>query len=117
MNSLKTEYDAPFLKDTNLPTIISCAEYESGKAHVMARYPALQQDKVTFFLEADGGVRYEKVSTVAPGGETKGEVGTNINTAQDWELVGKSVNAYFVVHRNSAPLGESRSFTFKVLAS
>jgi hypothetical protein len=116
MSSSKETYPAPHLKNTASPTQISHAEYERGEASVMARYRTELNDEVTFVFDADGSVHYEKLAKVSPGGVTNGEVGTKINSAADWELVGKTVNVYFTVRRKLIILGQSEAFTFRVSA-
>ena len=117
MSSSKEPYPAPHLKNTVSPTQISHAEYERGEAIVMARYSTELNDEVTFVFDADGNVHYEKLAKVSSTGVTNGEVGTKINSTDDWELVGKTVSVYFTVRRKSITLGQSKAFTFSVSAA
>ncbi|WP_262137957.1 hypothetical protein [Pseudomonas sp. Marseille-Q5117] len=114
MTSSKTTFEAPHLKNTDSPTIVSHTEFTGGKAALMASYLAKEGDQVTFVIQVDSNVRYEKLVTVSPGGATAGEVGTKLNPVDDWQLVAKTVTTYFTVSRKGLPVGQSQPFEFTV---
>ncbi|POA46598.1 hypothetical protein C1893_19835 [Pseudomonas sp. MPR-ANC1] len=115
MNNALANFTAPHLHGTSSPIIVSRAEFESGKAALMAWCAADLNDQVTFVLNTDDGKSYEKIVNVSPGGASSGKVGSKFNSADDWQLIGQQVTTYFTVSRNSVPLGRSETFRFQVL--
>ncbi|QXZ12694.1 hypothetical protein KVQ82_21810 [Pseudomonas sp. AO-1] len=113
MNSPNTLFEAPFLKNTLSPNIVTYAEYESGDTYVMANYPGKKGDELAFYLVADGTFPIIKKRIL---GSDREDHGIAIDPANDWELVGKQIYAFITVFRDSKFLGFSALFSFTILA-
>ena len=115
MNSPAATIEAPFLKYTQSPTIVTHTEYLSNNSAVMASYRFELNDAVTLFVEVDGVIRSERTDHVAPGGVARGEVGFRIEDTHYWDVLGCDLDAYFTVTRGSDLLGRSEVLRFKIL--
>jgi hypothetical protein len=116
MNSSAATIEAPFLKNTQSPTIVTHTEYLSKNSLVMARYRFELNDAVTLFVEVDGVIRNEQTNHVSPGGVARGEVGFRIEDTHYWDVLGCDLDAYFTVNRSSDLPGRSDVLRFEILA-
>jgi len=112
MKSPNAIFEKPSLYNTASPTIVTYAEYEDQKSAVLARYPGKKGDLIMIYFIADIG--YPSLDTLTPITD-RSEFRRYIDTANDWDIVGKQVHAFFTVIRDSKLLGFSEMFNFEIL--
>ena len=117
MTNTKLAFEVPFLKNTQSQNQVTNAEFASGKAAIMAKYRAELNDEVSFHISGGDGKDYSKIAKVAPGGVERGEVGTKLEEATDYQLIGANAVVYYSVRRNNIEQGQSAEFRFSVAAS
>jgi hypothetical protein len=112
MKSPNALFEAPSLRNTASPSIITHDEYLKGDSALLAKYTGKEGELITFYLVCDAVYPTLHTDTTIADHET---YGAYIDSANHWDILGKQILAFYTVVSDSKLLGFSAMFSFTIL--